>query len=173
MEALAGLSKTPDWVCWIAGGPQRPHEEEYLAELRRAAARTGIADRVRFLGQRSDVPELLAAADVHCQPNTEPEPFGIAFVEALYAGVPVVATALGGALEIVDGHCGVLVPPHDSAALQAALRRLIADPAERARLGCRPWARQEPVRPAAALDRLHQLLRPLAVKRRATAPIGA
>ena len=55
----------------------------------------GIADRVRFLGERFDVPRLLAAADVHCQPNSGPEPFGIAFIEALYASLPVVSTRIG------------------------------------------------------------------------------
>ena len=48
---------------------------------------------------------LLAAADVFCQPNSGPEPFGIVFVEALYAGLPVIATAIGGAQEIVDAAC--------------------------------------------------------------------
>ena len=79
------------------GGAQRSHEAVYLAELRQAADRAGIGDRVRFLGQRTDVPDLLAAADVFCQPNTGPEPFGIAFVEALYAGLPVVTRRWRGA----------------------------------------------------------------------------
>ncbi len=156
LEALAELADIPGWVCWIAGGAQRRQEAEYLAGLQRIAARLGIADRVRFLGQRSDVRELLAAADIHCQPNIGPEPFGIAFVEALYAGLPVVTTALGGALEIVNEACGVLVPAEDVGALGAALRRLIADPAGRSRLG-----RAGPVRaralcdPAEALGRMH------------------
>ena len=135
LEALAGLGDAPSWICWVAGGPQRPAEAQYLEQLRQDAARRGIAGRVRFLGQRSDVPELLAAADVHCQPNTEPEPFGIAFVEALYAGLPVVTTAIGGALEIVDESCGVLTPPGDAAALAASLRRLLTDEVTRRRLG--------------------------------------
>ena len=59
----------------------------FKAELRSSADRAGIADRVRFLGQRADVSRLMAAADVFCQPNTGPEPFGIVFVEALYAGL--------------------------------------------------------------------------------------
>ena len=57
------------------------------------------------------------AADIHCQPNTAPEPFGLVFVEALYAGLPVVTTALGGALEILTDACGVLVPAGDAPAL--------------------------------------------------------
>jgi glycosyltransferase involved in cell wall biosynthesis len=114
---------------------------------------------VRFLGQRSDAPELLAAADVHCQPNTGPEPFGVAFVEALYAGLPVVSTALGGALEIVDESCGVLVPPGEVGELRAALRGLIADPAERSRLGRGGPARARALcEPRRALDRICDLL---------------
>ena len=65
---------------------------------------------MRFLGERRDVAACMRAADIHCQPNTAPEPFGLAFVEALYAGLPVVTTALGGALEILTDACGVLVP---------------------------------------------------------------
>ena len=72
-------------------------------------------------------PRLLAAADIHCQPNTAPEPFGLAFVEALHAGLPVVTSDLGGAREIVHARCGVLVRAGDVAALGAALQALIDD----------------------------------------------
>lgn len=127
LEALGRLKDLPGWECWIAGGAQRPHEETYLSELNTRAARLGIGERVRFLGQRTDVQRLLAAADIHCQPNTGPEPFGIAFVEALYAGLPVVTTALGAALEIIDASCGTLVPPNNSESLAGSLRRLIEE----------------------------------------------
>jgi glycosyltransferase involved in cell wall biosynthesis len=80
------------------------------------------------------VPALLAAADVYCQPNTGPEPFGVAFVEALAAGVPVVSTNLGAAPEIVDDSCGRLVAP-DAESVAAALRSLIQSPALRRSLG--------------------------------------
>jgi glycosyltransferase involved in cell wall biosynthesis len=100
------------------------------------------------------VPRLLAAADIHCQPNTGPEPFGIAFVEALYAGVPVVTTALGGALEIVSDSCGVLVPPDDPGELAAALAGLIREPHRRCRLGA-----GGPARAAALCDPAVQLTR--------------
>src|SRR5262249_23255181 len=87
LEALAQLKPTlTPWQCWIVGGPQRPEEQEYLRQLQDAATELGIAGRLRFLGQRSDVPQLLAAADIFCQPNQTPEPFGISFVEALWAG---------------------------------------------------------------------------------------
>jgi glycosyltransferase involved in cell wall biosynthesis len=173
LSALARLAELPGWVAWIAGGAQRPLEQTYLAELRASAHRFGIADRVRFLGQRADVPNLLAAADIHCQPNTGPEPFGIAFIEALLAGLPVVTTALGAAPEIVDARCGVLVPPDDPAQLAEALRRLLTDPAERKRLGAGGPARgREMCDPASQLrklaDTLAETVRDVA-ERRATA----
>jgi glycosyltransferase involved in cell wall biosynthesis len=88
-----------------------------------------------------DVARLLAAADIHCQPNTGPEPFGITFIEALYAGLPVVTTAIGGALEIVDGSCGIMIELNDPAALAEALGRLIEDRELRTRLGAAGPAR--------------------------------
>jgi glycosyltransferase involved in cell wall biosynthesis len=134
LEALGKLEQ-PGWQCWIAGGAQQPREHAYLAELRRHSARLGLTDRIRWLGQRSDVPELLVAADIHCQPNTGAEPFGIAFVEAMSAGLTVVTSALGGPLEVIDETCGVLVPPGDVPALAAALSCLIGNPELRRILG--------------------------------------
>jgi glycosyltransferase involved in cell wall biosynthesis len=124
LQALGRLRDAPEWRAWFVGGAQRPREERYLRELQGLAQQLGIAERVRFLGQRDDVPRLLAAADIFCQPNTGPEPFGIVFVEALYAGLPVVATAMGGALEIVDETCGVLVEP-EAGELAEALRQML------------------------------------------------
>jgi glycosyltransferase involved in cell wall biosynthesis len=107
----------------------------------------------------------LAAADLHCQPNTGPEPFGLAFAEALHAGRPVVTCAHGGALEIVDDTCGVLVPPGDAAALAAALRGLIDDPGRRMRLGAAGPARAGALcDPGAAAARLRDLLAGLAAR---------
>ena len=85
--------------------------------------------------------QLLGAADIHCQPNTGPEPFGIAFVEALYAGLPVVTTALGGAIEIINPSCGRLLPPDDIQALVQALGQLIQDGGLRHTLGAAGRAR--------------------------------
>jgi glycosyltransferase involved in cell wall biosynthesis len=127
LDALGQLRGRAGWVAWIAGGPQRRAEVEYLARLRRQAEDCGVADRVRWLGERTDVPALLAAADVYCQPNELPEPFGVVFVEALAAGLPVVTSAFGGAAEIVDPTCGVLVPPRDAHALAGALERVLDD----------------------------------------------
>lgn len=135
VEALGRLRDVAGWTCWVAGGAQRAAEEAHLAETYALAQQLGVADRIRFLGQRDDVPALMASADLLCQPNLGPEPFGIAFVEAMHAGLPIVATAIGGAKEIVSADCGILVPPQDPAALADALRRLVYDPADRALLG--------------------------------------
>lgn len=134
LDALGSLRQDASWRCWIAGGPQRPHEHAYLDELRAQASRLGIADRVRFLGHRGDVPALMSAADVHCQPNTGPEPFGIAFVEAMHAGLPVIATALGGAPEVVPPSAGLLVEPRVDA-VAGALARVLGSADLRASLG--------------------------------------
>jgi glycosyltransferase involved in cell wall biosynthesis len=160
LDALALLKDKPGWSAWVVGGVQRPHEQSYFDELNARAQSAGIGDRVRFLGQRGDVPRLLAAADVHCQPNTSPEPFGIAFVEALYAALPVVSTRMGGALEVVDDVCGILVPPDDAPALAAALASLIDDPSARARLGSAGPARAASLcAPKVVLPQLEAVLR--------------
>lgn len=135
LDALAELKDDPRWICWVVGGAQRPMEQEYMSQLQQKAIELGIGDRVRFLGQRSDVPSLLAAADIFSQPNIGAESFGIVFIEALAAGLPVITTALGGPREIVDESCGFLVPPGDPHLLAASLRRLIDSSELRSKLG--------------------------------------
>jgi glycosyltransferase involved in cell wall biosynthesis len=159
LEALAQL-KSRNWVCWMVGGPQRPADQLQYEQVRSAADRLGLADRVKFLGQRSDVPDLLVGADIFCQPNQGPEPFGIVFVEALWAGRPVVTTAMGGALEIVNESCGVLAEPDSPACLAAALDRLIESAELRTRLGQGGAARaRELCDPAAQMQVLEELIR--------------
>jgi len=151
LEALGMIAEVRGWECWFVGGPQRAAERTYFDSLTVRAGGLGIGSRIKFLGQRSDVGRLLGAADIFCQPNIGPEPFGITFIEAMYAGLPVVTAAIGGALEIVDEHTGMLVTPNDRAELAAALRQMVADEALRRRLGdsgppraaklCEPGAR--------------------------------
>lgn len=135
VRALASLDALPDWTLWIAGGVQRPHEAAYAQRLRREAIRSAIADRIRWLGERRDLGAVMESADLLCQPNLTPEPFGVVFAEALLHGIPVVTTDMGGAPEIVDARCGRLVPAGDEAALVAALRELIGNASTRRTLG--------------------------------------
>ena len=158
LESLERMKDDPRWVCWIAGGAQRPSEIAYAQDLLALAAQLRIADRVRFLGQRDDVPALLNAADIFCQPNVGPEPFGIVLVEALAAGLPVVTTRMGGALEIVDDACGRLASPHPDAVADA-LRTLIRDPLLRAQLSAQAFARAAAISdPARRIPQLGEVL---------------
>lgn len=159
LEALAQLPDRTPWVCWQVGGAQRPEEARYLASLKALAERLGIAERVRFLGQRRDVPALLAQAQIYCQPNIEPEPFGISLIEALVSGLPVVTSAIGGAREIVNEACGVLVPPRDPSMLAHEIGRLLDDRARRERLGAAGPARARALcEPSTQMRRLAEIL---------------
>ena len=135
VEALAGLADDPSWEAWFIGGAQRDEERAYQREVEHAAHHASLGSRVRWLGERPDVPRLLSAVDVYCQPNTAAEGFGMSFVEALAVGVPVVTTRLGAAAEIVDDSCGRLTTPGDAAELTATLATLVADAELRQRLG--------------------------------------
>jgi glycosyltransferase involved in cell wall biosynthesis len=157
LQALAQMKEIPNWIAWFAGGPQKANEVDYQAELLAAAKQGGIAERVRFLGQRSDVPQLMAAADIYCQPNVGPEPFGIVFVEALDNGLPVVSSNFGGVVEIVTNTCGVLCPPGDVEALARTLAELVTNPSRRKELSragpSRATEMCDPARQMAALAR--------------------
>ena len=108
-------------------------EGEERAALEARAARLGIADRVRFLGERSDVPSVLADLDVFVLPSRF-EGLCLAVIEAQAAGVPVIATPVGGIQEtVIPGETGTLVPVDDAAAVTRAILTTLADP-QRARV---------------------------------------
>jgi glycosyltransferase involved in cell wall biosynthesis len=160
LEALGLLRNLPNWTCWIVGGAQRIHEVRYLERLKLAATQLGIGKRVRFVGQRSDVTRVLAGADIFCQANCRPEPFGIVFIEALYAGLSVVTSAIGGAVEIIDRTCGITVAPDDVRGLATALSSLIDDPVLRKCLGGAGPDRAKALSdPSHQLSRLYEILR--------------
>jgi glycosyltransferase involved in cell wall biosynthesis len=135
IDALSRMKAAAPWMCWVVGGAQRTSEKRYEQSLRAHVAVSGLQDRILFLGMRHDVRSLLSASDVHCHPNQEGEPFGLALVEALHAGLPVIATRLGGPAEIVTDSCGRLVPAADPDALADALSTLVDDADIRRRLG--------------------------------------
>jgi glycosyltransferase involved in cell wall biosynthesis len=102
-------------------------EEAYVERLKGLAEE--LPGRVHWLGFRDDIPVLMAACTVVAHTSTEPEPFGRVIVEGMLAGRPVIATAAGGAIELVAaGVTGVLVPPGDVDALRAAIRRVLEQP---------------------------------------------
>jgi len=106
----------------LVGSEGKPGEQ---AALTAQAGAGGFPDRLVFTGPRTDVPHLLPAFDVLVHLPTD-EAFGLALAEAMAAGLPAVATAIGGCREVVqDGITGFLVPPDDRFALLSALRRLL------------------------------------------------
>jgi len=114
----------PEAVLLIAGGG----DEAYRQELIRLADELGIADHVRLLGSRRDVPALLAACDVFTLTSVT-EALSMTILEAMAAGRPVLATDVGGNAEVVvPGETGVLIPVGDSSAAAQALIDLLTDP---------------------------------------------
>jgi glycosyltransferase involved in cell wall biosynthesis len=159
LEALRLMNNQPDWICWMVGGAQRPDEAHYLETIKKQAIDFGLIPRLRFVGQRSDVPRLLAASDIYCQPNTGPEAFGITLIEAMYARLPVVTTDIGGAKEIVDESCGHLVRLDDSSAIAHSLGQLINNQNLREHLGQNGLLRAQLISdPATQMRRLSELL---------------
>ncbi len=123
-HALALRPLTEIGAIAVVAGDEVPGTGD-SGELGRLGERLGLADRLRLLGFVEDVDVVLGAADALVVPSKRPEPFGLVALEALAAGVPVIATDGGGVAEIVGGaEAGRLVPPGDPAALAGALREL-------------------------------------------------
>ncbi|MEO8520141.1 MAG: glycosyltransferase [Acidobacteriota bacterium] len=136
LEAAAALAPThPDLRFQIVGdGPRRQQLEARAAALGLGGL-GGLGGIVQFLGHRDDVPALLAAADLFVLPSRS-EAFPNGAIEAMAAGLPVVACAVGGLVDLIDpGVTGLLVSPGDAAALAAAIARLAGHPAEAESLG--------------------------------------
>jgi glycosyltransferase involved in cell wall biosynthesis len=127
--AAAVLAERHPRARFLVAGEPAPGDELYLASLKRLAARMGIGDRIVFAGLRRDVPALLGASTVAVMPSLN-EALSNSLLESMAAGVPTVATHVGGTPEaLTDGESGLLVPPDDVTALAAALRRLLDEPA--------------------------------------------
>ena len=145
LAAMARLRERHPAHALIVGGGRR------MDEVRQLAASLGLAGAVHFLGPRPDVPDLLNAMDIFVLPSYS-EGVSLALLKAMAAGLPVIATAVGGLPEVVtDGDNGLLIPPRDAGALAGALERLLTDPALSQRLGA--TARVH-VREHFSLDRL-------------------
>jgi glycosyltransferase involved in cell wall biosynthesis len=119
LEAVRG-QLPPAHVLLVGDGKMRGALEDEVRNRR-------LGDIVRFTGYRDDVPQILALADLSVLPSDR-EGFSNAIVESLAAGVPVVATDVGGNSEvIVHGECGLLVGPHDVEALGRAIQTVLRD----------------------------------------------
>jgi glycosyltransferase involved in cell wall biosynthesis len=124
-------------IVFIGDGPERSTLETLVATL-------GRRPRVLFLGERHDARSLLPAFDLVVVPSLAREGFGLAAIEAMDAGIPVIASRVGGLPEVVeDGRTGLLVPPGDSAALAEAMTRLLERPETRRSFGAEGHRRVE------------------------------
>jgi glycosyltransferase involved in cell wall biosynthesis len=133
LEALARV-RAPCHTVLAGDGPALPAVAAGVQE-------NGLSERVELLGARADIPELLAGSDVFVL-SSHSEGFPVSILEAMAAGLPVVATNVGGVAEAVeDGETGLLVPAADAEALARALERLVSDADLRRRLGAAGRAR--------------------------------
>ena len=127
IDALAELRpRVPDLTLDVYGAAQAGHEA-YARALESQVARLGLQDAVRFLGHQPCPWSQWHEAAAYVQPSRH-EPFGMALVEAMACGLPVIATRVDGPAEIIDdGRTGLLVPPNDPGALAHAIERLLVD----------------------------------------------
>ena len=136
VEAVRRIETARETVQLVFAGDVVPGEEYELTRLEDAIRSAGMTGRVTLPGFVTDPTDLLAACHIVAAPSIAAESFGLAAVDGLSAGKPVVASAIGGHLEIVrDGIDGFLVRPGDVDALAAALDRLLGDALLRRRLG--------------------------------------
>lgn len=143
VRALEIVARTHD-VELVAAGATIPAEEPYLRRCHALAAELGVADRFRWLGQvdRAGKLRLLGSIDVFAMPTTHPEAKGLPVIEAMAAGVPVVAPAHGAFPELIagaagDAPAGILHTPADPNDLARAIIALLDDEGQAARLGRR------------------------------------
>lgn len=134
--AAAVAARLPEARFAVVGGAVLGSEGAYPDELRRHAHALGLTERVHFAGHQPDPYPWLDALDVVVLASVLPEPFGLVVVEAMALGKPVVATAAGGPLDIVEPEVsGLLVAPGDAHDLAVAVERLLRDAPLAARLG--------------------------------------
>ncbi|HEY4040799.1 MAG TPA: glycosyltransferase family 4 protein [Rhodopila sp.] len=131
-ELAAAMRTVPEVELWVVGERLDSDRGADMAALLRSS---GLGDRLRMLGYRTDIPAVLAGADIFALPSRF-EGLPMSVIEAMLTGLPVVATTVRGPAEqVVDGETGLLVAPGDVTALCAALGKLVDDPGLRTRLG--------------------------------------
>jgi glycosyltransferase involved in cell wall biosynthesis len=134
--AAAVMQRIPDVRFMVVGGATMRGDREFDTALRREVRELGIGERAVFTGERHDIPDIMAAADVVVHASVDAEPFGLVVIEAMTAGRAVIAANAGGPAEIIEQEkSGLLTEPGNDAELAAAMRRVLSDSDLRRRLG--------------------------------------
>jgi glycosyltransferase involved in cell wall biosynthesis len=151
LESAAAIrTRVPD-ARFLIVGKTSPNDRPYLSVLTGLAERLGLSDCVVFAGLRTDVPQLLASDTVSVMPSLN-EALSNVLLESMAAGVPVVATRVGGTPEAIEhGVNGLLVPAADPGALANAICHLLAEPEMARRLG---RAARESINERFSIDRM-------------------
>lgn len=141
----------------LVGGPAGNGTSSFAGDLRRMTGELGLSNHVTFVGATREIKRILEATDVFVHPARYPESFGVAVLEAMASGKPIVATRVGGPEEILgESGAGIVVDPGDSRALAGAIRALVESDRLRADMGRRASLRAESFeagRMVAAFDR--------------------
>jgi glycosyltransferase involved in cell wall biosynthesis len=156
VSAMAKVAeKYPKSLCVLVGKGDDKGEEEI--KVREQVETAGLADKVRFLGWRPDVDEVMGCFDIFVLPSLN-EGMGRVLVEAMAAGLPIVASRVGGIPDLVkDGQNGILVPPADASSLAKAISDLLADKEKRNRMAeagkkmCHPYSAEAMIQQINAL----------------------
>jgi glycosyltransferase involved in cell wall biosynthesis len=148
----------------VVVGEKGTDTTDYAEHLRRQADET-LGERVRFVGRRSDIPEIMRALDVLVVAAVA-EPFGLTALEAQASRTPVIGTDAGGLPEFVEHDVsGLLVPPLDAEALARAIERMLGDEALRNRIVDEAERRANPARGLEAqYDELARMYRDVAAR---------
>ncbi len=124
IRACSLLSKEPEieknWYLWLVGdGPE-------MSRYKKCAAESNVLDKTTFWGFQSEIKQFLWAADLFVQPSREPEGFSLMLLESMAAGLPAIATSIGGTLDIIDDNqSGWLFEPNDIQKLSVILKKLL------------------------------------------------
>jgi len=146
LRAIAEVTRSqPNAKALVVGAcDSAPENQAYYQGLQQLVTDLGLSRHVIFTGFRTDIPRIMAASDIVVHSASEPEPFGRVIVEAMAAGRPVVATAAGGVLDIVEDRVtGLLVPPRNAALMAKAIQQLLQDREQAETMGQRAQQRAQ------------------------------
>jgi len=138
IKAISIVSKSNPYIKALIVGPavSTPICCDYYKRLQKLVAEMKLSRHVIFTGFRSDIPQLMAASDIVVHSSSEPQPFGRVVVEGMLAGRPVIATAGGGVLDIIeDKVTGLLVPMKDAEAMAKAIKYILKSPEDAQQIG--------------------------------------